>query len=566
MKGIFYKILMSFLCLFCNVSLYGQTQFADVLIDAFYNGASQLLPSFYGNTFAATDCSIIPINPSICLGDNDGFVSLPTGSYVTVGFTDNLIVDAPNQDDLFIEELGAATEIANVYISSDFGMNFTFLGQIDGGVTNVMDLADINYTQAVNAVKIEGIDRGGCAPGFDVVRIYGIEGANCSASSLLEEPEPLCPNTGIYNLQPLVLGDSTGYWVGNNVIDGQFNTAMASGIVDIIYVVEDEIPYCPNDTAFINLNFDLCDCNGIINGGAALDECGQCLQRDDPNFNACLDCADVPFGNSEIDTCGNCLPLNSMEFNSCLDCAGVFRGNSILDACGNCLLPSSSEFNACLDCAGVPFGNSMIDACGSCLLPNSSEFNACLDCAGVPFGNSVIDTCGNCLLPNSTEFNACIDCQGTLFGDFVLDECGKCLMPGDSTFNSCLDCAGVPFGNAQINKCGLCSELNSINTCLEDQLIYIPNAFSPNRDGINDSFQIFPGKGKVSRIEEYAIYNRWGGLVFRRQNFGISENGNWWGALRTGPEIPGGNYMYFINVTFINGESKTYSGLVSVVL
>ena len=42
-------------------------------------------------------------------------------------------------------------------------------------------------------------------------------------------------------------------------------------------------------------------------------------------------------------------------------------------------------------------------------------------------------------------------------------------------------------------------------------LIYIPNAFTPNNDGINDAFKVV-----ISEVTRYelSIYNRWGELVF----------------------------------------------------
>ena len=46
-------------------------------------------------------------------------MSLPIGSYVIIQFTNNLVIDAPNQDDLFILEEGCADDHAEVYVSAD---------------------------------------------------------------------------------------------------------------------------------------------------------------------------------------------------------------------------------------------------------------------------------------------------------------------------------------------------------------------------------------------------------------------------------------------------------------
>ncbi|WP_020567153.1 T9SS type B sorting domain-containing protein [Neolewinella persica] len=46
--------------------------------------------------------------------------------------------------------------------------------------------------------------------------------------------------------------------------------------------------------------------------------------------------------------------------------------------------------------------------------------------------------------------------------------------------------------------------------------VYVPNAFSPNEDGVNDRFGAFPGMDNCSLVEnlELRVFNRWGGLVY----------------------------------------------------
>ncbi|MEN2993452.1 MAG: PKD domain-containing protein [Bacteroidia bacterium] len=58
--------------------------------------------------------------------------------------------------------------------------------------------------------------------------------------------------------------------------------------------------------------------------------------------------------------------------------------------------------------------------------------------------------------------------------------------------------------------------IDSLRGCLrvEDPFIYVPNAFSPNGDGINDFFEIKVFGLKDGRVR---IYSRWGELVFDNQ-------------------------------------------------
>ena len=286
-----------------------QTEFADVLLDSFYSNALAAFDDFFGivDGNVLGGCSEELISPSVCLGNNESYVCLPKGSYVTVGFLDNFIIDAPNQNDIFIEETFGASEIAEVFVSSDLGKNFTFLGEIDGGTTNELDLKDISIKSPINAIKIVGTDNKGCTPGFDLVKVYGIEGANCKAKANILNPPIICNNIGKFDLDALVMGDTSGHWIGPHVIGSEFNPEGFSGVFNLQYVVKDENSLCPSDTAFISIIVEKCiDCNGIPYGSAEIDECGECLEPSDPNFNkSCADCVGVTNGSAIIDDCGS---------------------------------------------------------------------------------------------------------------------------------------------------------------------------------------------------------------------------------------------------------------------
>jgi hypothetical protein len=71
----------------------------------------------------------------------------------------------------------------------------------------------------------------------------------------------------------------------------------------------------------------------------------------------------------------------------------------------------------------------------------------------------------------------------------------------------------------------------------DDYGIYIPNVFSPNGDGINDTFEVYAVGYHLQSIE---IYNRWGGLV---------SAGKTW----TGDNCEQGNYAAKVTI-LIDGE------------
>lgn len=486
-----------------------QSEFVDVILDAWYSGANPSFNDFYGNDSGGCPHDIIPL--TAILGDSDSLVALPTGSYIVAGFTDNIVYNAENQADLFIEEIGAASEFAELHVSSD-NVNFTYLGIVNGGTTSAIDLEDFNYQDIVTAVMIVGLDAGGCIPGFDVVRIFGLPGANCSAEANVDAFPLVCEEMPSFNLNEYVDLSFSGKWEGNFVNGSEFNVAAAGiGIYEIQYIVNHDIQACFNDTAFVQIEVTSCDCNQVPNGIAILDECGVCLDPSNPNFNQ-----------------------------SCLDCAGIVNGPFLIDECGDCLETDDPLFNqSCADCAGVPNGLSIIDACDVCLEPTDPEFD-----------------------------QSCFDCMGILDGPFVLDECGVCLEPTDPEFNqACADCAGVPNGLAIIDYCGECYEPTDPmfnNTCPERFEVFIPNIFSPNNDGTNDLFQVYMQGGLGGMIKVYDIYDRWGNVLYSRRNFPIDSFDEWWNGRHNGETILTNVYTYNIVVEYATGEERSFVGTITL--
>lgn len=85
----------------------------------------------------------------------------------------------------------------------------------------------------------------------------------------------------------------------------------------------------------------------------------------------------------------------------------------------------------------------------------------------------------------------------------------------------------------------------------------LPNAFTPNGDGINDTFMAFDNPfARCPRFVlgvEIFIVNRWGVEVFRYNSFTSNENDifiRWNGRDKNGSELPAGTYFYSAKVRF----------------
>jgi len=81
----------------------------------------------------------------------------------------------------------------------------------------------------------------------------------------------------------------------------------------------------------------------------------------------------------------------------------------------------------------------------------------------------------------------------------------------------------------------------------------MPNVFTPNDDGTNDS--LFP-LGINFKLESFRIYNRWGAL--------IHDNLEPWDGIYRNQKSSG---VYIYNISFLNfrsGDVETMTGSVSL--
>jgi gliding motility-associated-like protein len=85
--------------------------------------------------------------------------------------------------------------------------------------------------------------------------------------------------------------------------------------------------------------------------------------------------------------------------------------------------------------------------------------------------------------------------------------------------------------------------------------LYVPNAFTPDENGINDKLKVKP-VGYRS-FSYFAIYNRWGQLVFRTTNF----NEGWDGTIN-GKKAEAGTYVYVAQAIDYKGRPLNRKGTV----
>jgi gliding motility-associated-like protein len=90
-------------------------------------------------------------------------------------------------------------------------------------------------------------------------------------------------------------------------------------------------------------------------------------------------------------------------------------------------------------------------------------------------------------------------------------------------------------------------------------LMWLPTSFSPNNDGLNETF----GPNTTFGLSKYSmqIYDRWGGLLFTTNDPAKA----WNGTDAKGEPVPEGVYAYTINFRYIDGKLFVYKGSVTII-
>jgi gliding motility-associated-like protein len=106
------------------------------------------------------------------------------------------------------------------------------------------------------------------------------------------------------------------------------------------------------------------------------------------------------------------------------------------------------------------------------------------------------------------------------------------------------------------NKVG-CMDSAKVHVSLVYDEESVPNAFTPNGDGLNDLFRVH--NLKYGEIMDFSVYNRWGQLIYKAR-----DNKGWDGRFNNVPQDMG-VYNYMIIVSHADGTTKLWKGDVTLI-
>jgi len=135
---------------------------------------------------------------------------------------------------------------------------------------------------------------------------------------------------------------------------------------------------------------------------------------------------------------------------------------------------------------------------------------------------------------------------------------------------SCTDCPdpiASPFTNTTyfltVQDSNGCSATDSTHVLVNfEGKAYIPNAFSPNNDGINDVFYVL--SRCVTEVRIIRVFDRWGELVFENSNTPPNDPLYGWNGKFRGKDMNADVFVYNIVVVLADGSLQEYKGDVTL--
>ena len=486
------------------------------------------------------------------------------GAWSNVGLIEVIVSpvnDAPvvDNEDVFISFNGSFS--GDLTDNGDFDPDGTLLianpnatfGPFHGNITinpngTYTYIPNANYI-GNDTVVVEICDQGLPLPILCTTDTIFITVNPCTINDLNQD----CDNDGLTNQEELDLGtdpfnpdtDGDGVLDGTEVNDG----TNPLDPCDFIFASQTVAP----TAAWAALD---CDNDGLPNGEEM--NAGTDPTNPDTDGDGVLDGTEVNDGTNPLDPC---------DFVFASQTVAPTASWAALD-CDNDGLPNGEEMNAGTDPTSPDTdGDGVLD--GTEVNDGTNPLDPCdfvfASQAVSPTAEWATLDCDNDGLPNGEEINIGTDpTNPDTDGDGVLD--GTEFNDGTNPTNPCeyiyvnqtvqtsqewniLDCDGDGISNGEEESNGTdpndpCDPFVQGSNC--DVIIDIPEAFSPDGDGVNDTF-IIQGI-EYFNDNQIIIFNRWGSQVFTMSPYDNTWDGTSQNNLNiNGDQLPTGTYFYILD-------------------
>jgi len=136
--------------------------------------------------------------------------------------------------------------------------------------------------------------------------------------------------------------------------------------------------------------------------------------------------------------------------------------------------------------------------------------------------------------------------------------CDSCLMPVAKPIVSTRYEATLTDANGCVAK----DDLNILIN--RQQESFVPTAFSPNGDGVNDTFTFF-AKSAIAKVNYFRVFDRWGNLLYQADHFTPNNTEIGWDGTFQGQAMAVGVYIYAIEIEKVDGMTEVLRGEVTLI-
>jgi gliding motility-associated-like protein len=109
-----------------------------------------------------------------------------------------------------------------------------------------------------------------------------------------------------------------------------------------------------------------------------------------------------------------------------------------------------------------------------------------------------------------------------------------------------------------VNDMGNCIAKDTAVVTVINECIKVMEAFTPNGDGINDKWMVTNGSNCSTKVS-VSVFNRYGGVVYKNDNYNNDWNGTY-----NGKPVTDGTYYYIATISMIGGRIDQVKGNVTI--
>lgn len=160
----------------------------------------------------------------------------------------------------------------------------------------------------------------------------------------------------------------------------------------------------------------------------------------------------------------------------------------------------------------------------------------------------------------------------------TLDELDNVILSWTPATNlSCYDCLN-PIANPEFTTTYILTAIDTISNCqysddivlfitareTEEYSVYTPNIINTNGDGLNKYFTLYT-ENNNDLILTLSIYDRWGNLVYQKNNVSTNLAHEGWDGTVNGDKGNPGVYVFLAEVMFSNNSQQVITGHITVI-